>query len=328
MKSTLLLSAAAAAVAQGATINQSKAQEVQTGTCAFPHGKGMVAVQTEGKNAGWAMHSDQECKPGTWCPYACPAGQLMGQWNPQVTAYTYPGSMEGGLFCDESGNLQTPYPDKPYCYDGKGTVIAENKAGADVAFCQTVLPGNEEMLIPTLVGGGSSQTLAVPGTDYWAGTAAHYYVNPPGVSVKDACIWGTKENARGNWAPYVTGANQDAEGNTFVTVGWNPIYLEPETPFRNVKPSYGLRIVCDNEEDCVGLPCGIDPSVNGVNEIQGSGSTGAGGANFCVVTAKKGAKARVEVFSTGGNAKRSLEHTHNRGNLSDIHRTVTTIAMN
>ncbi|AMD22417.1 HGR078Cp [Eremothecium sinecaudum] len=295
MKSFLLLTVAATAAVTDAAITHHEAK--RSGTCAFPDREGMVAVQSQGKNAGWAMHSDQQCTYGSWCPYACGPGQLMAQWNPEVTSYTYPGSMQGGLYCDESGELNTPMPNKPMCYDGKGTVIAKNKIDEDVAFCQTVLPGNEEMLIPTLVDGGSQQTLAVPGTEYWAGTAAHYYVNPPGVSVKDACVWGTKENARGNWAPYVTGANQDASGNTFVTVGWNPIYLEEATPFRNEKPKFGIKITCDNEEDCVGLPCGIDPSKHGVNEILGSGTTGAGGAQFCVVTAKNGAKANVEVFS-------------------------------
>jgi hypothetical protein len=49
-------------------------------------------------------------------------------------------------------------------------VKAVNKAGSVVSFCQTVLPGNEAMIIPTDVTG--SVTLAVPGADYWAGTAA------------------------------------------------------------------------------------------------------------------------------------------------------------
>lgn len=49
---------------------------------------------------------------------------------------------------------------------------AKNNAGDVVAFCQTVLPGNEAMLIPTSVEGTS--TLAVPGTSYWCSTAAQF----------------------------------------------------------------------------------------------------------------------------------------------------------
>lgn len=45
-----------------------------------------------------------------------------------------------------------------------------NKCGSEVAFCQTVLPGNEAMLIPTLV--QELATLAVPGPSYWCETAA------------------------------------------------------------------------------------------------------------------------------------------------------------
>lgn len=280
--------------------------------CSFPHYKGMVAVQESGANGGWAMHYDQACSPGQWCPYACEPGQLMGQWDPEVTSYSYPGSQYGGLYCQEDGTLRTPFPGKDYCYAGKGTVVASNAcSGGGVAFCQTVLPGNEEMLIPTLVaGGGGKQTLAVPGTEYWAGTAAHYYINAPGVSVADACRWGDSAHACGNWAPYVAGANMDGSGNTFVKIGWNPVYLEESCPFKDVKPAFGVRIVCDSG-DCEGLPCAIDPAQCGVNGLSGGQATaGAGGGAFCVVTAKNRAKARIEVFDAGSQQSKRDEHVH------------------
>ncbi|QLQ81850.1 hypothetical protein HG537_0G01040 [Torulaspora globosa] len=265
------------------------------GTCAFPNFEGMVAVQKDGQNGGWAMHNDQQCSYGSWCPYACKPGQLMGQWDPSVTSYSYPGSQYGGLYCDSNGNLQKPDNNRPYCYDGVGTVVAKNSAGSNVAFCQTVLPGNEEMLIPTDIGSGSSQTLAVPGPDYFAGTAAHYYVNPPGVSVADGCKWGDDSHPYGNWSPYVAGANQQSDGSTFVKIGWNPIYLD--SGFKGTKPSFGIKITCDDESNCEGLPCSIDPSSSNVNDVFSSQSaSGAGGGNFCVVTAKNGAKANIEVF--------------------------------
>lgn len=284
-----------------------------SGRCSFPHYEGMVAVQESGANGGWAMHYDQACSPGQWCPYACEPGQLMAQWDPEVTSYTYPGSQYGGLYCQEDGTLRTPFPDKGYCYAGKGTVVAANgcKGGGGVAFCQTVLPGNEEMLIPTVVSQQEEATLAVPGPEYWAGTAAHYYVNAPGVSAADACRWGDSSHACGNWAPYVAGANMDAAGNTFVKIGWNPVYLEESCPFRDVKPAFGVRVVCDSPGDCEGLPCAIDPGKCGVNELSsGPGTSGAGGGAFCVVTAKNHAKARIEVFDAGGDntkAKRQLD---------------------
>lgn len=78
--------------------------------------------------------------------------------------------MNGGLYCDHNGEISKPFPEKPYCYDGTGTVGVQNNAGKVHAVCQTTLPGNEAMLIPTEV--ESFATLAVPGTDYWCSTAA------------------------------------------------------------------------------------------------------------------------------------------------------------
>ncbi|PGG97581.1 hypothetical protein AJ79_09144 [Helicocarpus griseus UAMH5409] len=272
--------------------------ERRGGKCAFPTDCGLVPITTDKMNAGWAMSPDQPCEPGNYCPYACPPGQVSAQWDPKATSYSYPISMNGGLYCDESGNIQKPFPEKPYCVDAKGPLAVKNEAGGVVAFCQTVLPGNENMLIPTEV--TDSAELAVPGPDYWCETAAHYYINPPGTGCDEACAWGTKDFPRGNWSPYVAGANQDANGNTFIKLGWNPIYLEPATPFRNESPSFGVKIECD-KPGCNGLPCSIDPSVNGVNEMESSsgGSAGAGGGAFCVVTVPKGNTANIVVFNAG-----------------------------
>lgn len=49
-------------------------------------------------------------------------------------------------------------------------MTATSSAGSAVSFCQTVLPGNEAMLIPTSV--EALTTLAVPDPSYWLGTAA------------------------------------------------------------------------------------------------------------------------------------------------------------
>ena len=63
------------------------------GSCQFPSGAGLIAVTPSELNGGWAMSPDQECKPGGYCPYACPAGQVSMQWDPEATSYTYPMSM-------------------------------------------------------------------------------------------------------------------------------------------------------------------------------------------------------------------------------------------
>ena len=123
-----------------------------------------------------------------------------------------------------------------------------------------------------------------------------FYINPPGVDTDTACVWGTSANPWGNWSPYVAGGNTDEDNNTFIKLAWNPIYLEPATPFRNVMPTWGVEIVCDGP-GCNGLPCAIDPSQNQINEMVGSNTDGAGGANFCVVTVPPGVNANYVVFN-------------------------------
>ena len=57
------------------------------GQCEFPTDAGLVAVTPHMENAGWAMSPDQPCKPGDYCPIACPPGQMMAQWDPSATSY-------------------------------------------------------------------------------------------------------------------------------------------------------------------------------------------------------------------------------------------------
>lgn len=263
-------------------------------TCSLPSNKGLIKVPGA-SNQGWAMSPDQKCTAGSYCPYACPAGKLMAQWNPDAKSYTPGKSEQGGLYCNDDGSVSKPMDDKDYCVDGEGTVSVNNKADKDVAFCQTVLPGNEAMLIPTNAKQGESDTtLAVPGPDYWAGTAAHYYINAPGVSTKEGCVWGSKNKEVGNWAPYVAGANVNDDGETFVKIAWNPKHIDD---FSGQKPNFGIRITCDNEGDCNGLDCEIDPSKTGYNGVSGKDSGKSDGASYCIVTAKNKTSAKIEVFS-------------------------------
>lgn len=263
-------------------------------TCKFPSDKGLVSVTPKKDNAGWALSPDQKCTAGSYCPYACPAGKLMAQWDKSATTYSYPESMNGGIYCEDDGSISKPFSDKDFCVDGEGTLKASNKADKEVAFCQTVLPGNEAMLIPTSVDGNDENDLAVPGPDYYSGTAAHYYINSPGISTEDACVWGTKEKAQGNWSPYVGGVNMDKDGNTFIKIGWNPKYLDD---FKDKLPNFGVRITCDDEGKCNGLDCEIDPSKTGYNGISGGSNEKSLGASYCVVTASDKSNAKIEVFS-------------------------------
>lgn len=112
------------------------------------------------------------------------------------------------------------------------------------------------------------------------------------------CVWGKITEPIGNWSPFVAGANTLANGQTFVKIAWNPEFLS--APLAKTTPKFGIKIECP-DGGCNGLPCAIDPSKDGVNGLTSSvGTTGVGGANFCVVTVPKGKTANIVVFNTDG----------------------------
>lgn len=129
-------------------------------------------------------------------------------------------------------------------------------------------------------------------------TVYSYYINAPGVSTADACIWGDGSKPIGNWAPYVAGANTVANGDTYLKIGWNPIWTG--SSLSQTMPNFGIKIECSGS-GCNGLPCSIDPSVVGIGGVTSADqAAGAGGANFCVVTVPSGLTADVVVFELGG----------------------------
>jgi hypothetical protein len=128
-------------------------------------------------------------------------------------------------------------------------------------------------------------------------TFCSYYINGPGVTVEEGCIWGDGSQPIGNWAPYVAGANTDGSGNTFVKIAWNPIWTG--CSLSGTPPTFGVKIVCSGN-GCNGVPCSIDPSVDGVGGVTSADqASGAGGANFCVVTVPPGETANIVVFEAG-----------------------------
>ncbi|KAH9891507.1 beta-glucosidase-domain-containing protein [Xylariomycetidae sp. FL2044] len=258
--------------------------------CTFPEDKGLIAITPGAMNGGWAMAPDQECVSGTWCPIACPSGKVMNQWKPD-TIYSFPESTYGGVYCNDDGEIEVPFEDEDWCVEGTGTVAAVNNAGKRVSFCQTCLPGYEDMIIPTDV--DDVATIAVPSIKYWDATAAHYYINEPGVGADEGCHWGDESKPIGNWAYYVAGANTVADGSTFVKVGLNPVWQN--SALFSHKPTFGLKIECP-DGGCNGLPCSCDG--NGV--VSDDKATGAGGSDFCVVTVSKGSSANIVVYNLDG----------------------------
>ena len=112
-------------------------------------------------------------------------------------------------------------------------------------------------------------------------------------------MWGKISEPIGNWSPYVAGANTVSNGDTYVKIAWNPEFTNTPS-LAGTTPSYGLRIECPGG-GCNGLPCAIDPSKGGVGGLDSPvGTSGVGGAAFCVVTVPKGGSANIVVFNTDG----------------------------
>lgn len=57
----------------------------------------------------------------------------------------------------------------------------------------------------------------------WQGlkTSAQYYVNNAGISVEDACVWGSSSSGVGNWAPLNFGAGS-SDGVAYLSLIPNP----------------------------------------------------------------------------------------------------------
>lgn len=203
--------------------------------------------------------------------------------------------------------MSKSFPNSPYCADGAGSFVAVNECSEEISICQTVLPGNEAMLIPNSVPAGGDLTLAVPSTSYWCETAAEYYINSPGYDTATACVWGDGSEPYGNWAPFVAGANQVASGETFVMVGINPIYCCQTNTWPNSDPGFAVMIDCPSG-NCNGMPCECNPATMGPNKCTG-GTVGAGGAEFCTVTVPAGETAQLVIFSTSGGSNSSSAGT-------------------
>ncbi|OMJ28360.1 putative secreted beta-glucosidase adg3 [Smittium culicis] len=222
----------------------SNGDSAPSGLCKFPWAQGnnenVYPITPEEMNAGWAMSPDQECKKGTWCPYACSPGYYSAQWDPSATLYNGAGSMNGGLYCDNNGVLQKPFPDLPYCKQGVFNAIIRNTLSQPVSACQTVYPGNEAMIIPSVAQPGSTVPLNVVPNTYWLGTSSQFYVNLAG-STEKQCIWGNPDKPVGNWGPYIFGAGQASDGNTYISVQYNPLYSE--VGFKT-SDTYNVEIKC------------------------------------------------------------------------------------
>lgn len=172
---------------------------------------GWTGIQNPGSNNGGfsdieTLTSGGSCGEGMFCSYACPPGYQKSQW-PSTQGAT--GQSVGGIQCS-NGKLELTNPGlaNTLCISGDSpvNVQVQNTLGQSVAVCRTDYPGTESETIALNCPAGGTQPLTCPNaaTYYtWQGahTSAQYYVNPAGVSVSDACTWGSSANPWGNWAP-------------------------------------------------------------------------------------------------------------------------------
>ncbi|KAJ2720838.1 hypothetical protein GGI07_004360 [Coemansia sp. Benny D115] len=275
---------------QGATDNgiptgQGNNFNTPSGAVRFPWNYGnsdnVVPITPGSSNGGWAMSPDQQCRPNSWCPYACAPGFYSAQWDPSAALYNGKGSMNGGLYADGSGKLSKPFPDRPFCSAGMFNANIKNTLGQPVSACQTVYPGNEAMIIPSVAQPGGTVPLNIVPSSYWLGTSSQFYVNLAG-STGEQCIWGNADKPIGNWAPYIFGGGQGKDGNTYISVQYNPLYSSVGF---NKANAYNVRIECvsgncnfpaGGQCKCEGGSCSVD--------------------NGCTVTLSQGAKANFVIY--------------------------------
>jgi len=181
---------------------------------------GWTGVQAPGSSLGGFANiktaiSGEGCTEGAFCSYACPAGYQKSQW-PTTQGAT--GQSVGGIQCTNGKlHLTNPTLSTKLCMQGASQVdiTVQNNLSGNVAICRTDYPGTEGETVPVNALPGQTQPLTCPDAEKyynWEGgsTSAQYYVNPAGVSVSDACQWGSIDNPWGNYAPLNLGVGYSA----------------------------------------------------------------------------------------------------------------------
>jgi len=209
------------------------------------------------------------CTEGSYCSYACPAGYQKSQW-PSTQGAT--GQSVGGILCQDGKlRLTNPGLSKNLCMTGASqvTVLVQNKLSENVAVCRTDYPGTEGETVPLNAQPGQTTNLTCPDADNyynWQGshTSAQYYVNPSGVSVQDACQWGSDANPWGNFAPLNLGVGY-SNGAAWLSIFQN-------APTTDAKLDFAVEITGDGMSGSCKYSNG--QYCSGPNENQCSSTTG------------------------------------------------------
>ena len=243
----------------------------------FPSGQGVISVDWVGGN-GWSGIENTDtstggsCKEGSYCSYACQPGMSKTQYPSDQPSN---GVSIGGLLC-KNGKLYRSNTDEKYlCTWGIDSAYVVNELSDVVSICRTDYPGTENMVIPTIVNGGSKLPLTVVDQDTyytWQGmkTSAQYYVNNAGVSKEDGCVWGTSGSGIGNWAPLNFGAG--------ATGGISYLSLIPN-PNNREAANFNVKIVAADGGSVIGECVYENGSYNGGSDGC-TVSVTSGAANF------------------------------------------------
>ncbi|KFY63643.1 hypothetical protein V497_01963 [Pseudogymnoascus sp. VKM F-4516 (FW-969)] len=188
------------------------------------------------------------CKPNTFCSYACPPGYQKSQW-PKSQGNT--GQSIGGLYCNAQNKLELTNPElsKKICIKGTGEVKVKNTIGRNVPICRTDYPGTESETVPLDTQPGQEYELTCPDANKYytwgdAATSAQYYINPAGSPVEDACRWNEAGSNMGNWAPVNLGVGKGPTGQTYISIFAN----KPTNP--DGKLNFNLEITGDVSGKC------------------------------------------------------------------------------
>lgn len=210
------------------------------------------------------------CSEGSYCSYSCQPGMSKTQWPSDQPSS---GVSVGGLYC-KGGKLYRSNSDASnLCVWGVDSSVVVSKLSEDVAICRTDYPGTENMVIPTIVGAGSTAALTcVDQSSYyvWNGkkTSAQYYVNNAGVSQADGCVWGESGSGVGNWAPLNFGAGY-VDGVAYLSIIPNPN--------NKSAANFNVKIVADGDDSVVNGEC-----------VYENGSYNGSGSDGCTVAVTKG----------------------------------------
>lgn len=238
--------------------------------CALPQEDHVVCLPGSKRgstaNKGWALDpKGQSCQPGVHCLYACEPGYYWTMFNQSETSnfdsvngpkkghcdgtWDY-GTSTHGVFCKEDGALDIP-AGQPLCQLGETYVYAENHLDTHIFLCQTVFPGHEIFLIPTLVKPGESVMITTQPADYWHGptyqkpTHGDFYVSFAGADIMEACTWDEISPSGASMLPYEIGSGVEDNGFVYST---HYYYQQPNSEIPAHKVGYQMDLVCESSE--------------------------------------------------------------------------------